>query len=86
MKKADMSTHEANAVIDPLMGICPAEWSTSLQCARGSEKKFRKDWWEKVVSQQSRARRLFIWGLGESIGHRVGTKWECYPLSSLGCI
>lgn len=50
MKKADMSTHEANTVIDPLIGICAAEWSTSLQCAGRSEKEFRNDWREKVVS------------------------------------
>lgn len=43
MKGPDVCKHKANAVIEPLIGICTAEWSVSLQWAIGSKKKLRKD-------------------------------------------
>lgn len=43
MKVPDMSTQEANTVIDPLIVMRTVEWSIFLQWSVGSEKKFKKD-------------------------------------------
>lgn len=74
-----MSTREASPLLDPLMGICTAQWSTSVQWAVGSKKKFEKTRGRRW-SLSSLERGLFIWELGESIGQRLGTEWQCYCL------
>lgn len=43
MKEPDVSMHKANTAIEPLIDICTAERSVSLQWAVDSKKKFRKD-------------------------------------------
>lgn len=79
-----MSMCEANPVLDPWMGICTAQWSTSLQWAIGSKKKFKKTIGRRWSLRSLEKGVIYLGTWGEDwteAGDRVGTL-----LSSLGHI